>query len=354
MTSDPNPQASIAEQAAHWWIVLNSEDASATEQREFSEWMTQGPDRIAAYLRTALLMKAARSASIKWPNTPADVLVREAKAAQTRGLARLRELPAPAESNTRRSKNKTNWSRLAMATATSLLVALGAAWFVLTSPQEFHTRFGEQRSILLEDGTRIALNTESTIKVELRKDHRLVALESGEALFQVAHDTNRPFDVSVGSVVVRAVGTEFNIKRAPDRTTIAVVEGRIAVAPASQVHGGDEHSDFTSSGAVFLGAADRLVVDRSGAGSPEHGINLRGILAWTEHKLVFDHTSLSEAAGEFNRYNRPRIQITGSSLQDRRISGVFKSDDPASFLTFLSRIPGVRIHEAADGTHIVE
>src|SRR5215467_442438 len=118
MASDPNPQASIAEQAAHWWIVLNSEDASPTEQREFGKWMTQGPDRIAAYLRTALLMKAARSPSTKWPDTPADILVREAKAAHEQGLVHLRESPPPARAIAQRPERKTNWSRLAMATAT--------------------------------------------------------------------------------------------------------------------------------------------------------------------------------------------------------------------------------------------
>jgi transmembrane sensor len=81
---------------------------------------------------------------------------------------------------------------------------------------------------------------------------------------------------------------------------------------------------------------------------------MRATLAWTESKLVFEHTPVSQAAEEFNRYNRPRIQIVGARLQSREISGVFKSDDPASFLAFLANVPGVRIHDAADGTHIVE
>jgi transmembrane sensor len=152
----------------------------------------------------------------------------------------------------------------------------------------------------------------------------------------------------VGGVLVRVVGTEFNIDRAPGRTTITVVEGRVAVTP--QPHGGSAGS----AGPVFLGAADRLVVDHSSPGAPEHGTNMRAILAWTENKLVFEHTTVGHAADEFNRYNRPRIQISGAQLQGREISGVFKSDDPTSFLAFLSNVPGVRIHDAADGTHIVE
>ena len=342
MASDPNFSASIAEQAAHWWVVLNDEDVSASEQREFGDWITQGPDRIAAYLRTAMLVKAAKSPSVRWSATSAEELIREAKASHEQGLLPLREFQRPV---THSADRKLSWGRLVMVAATSLLVAVGAAWLVLTSPQEYHTHFGERRSILLEDGSRVALNSESSLKVELHKDHRLVSLDKGEALFQVTRDPTRPFDVTVGGVVVRVVGTEFNIDKAAERTTITVIAGRVAVTP---------QADSTSTPTVFLDASDRLVVNHSILGTPAHSVNTRVTLAWTENKLVFEHTSVSRAAEEFNRYNRPRIQINGVKLQDREISGVFKSDDPASFLAFLANVPGVRIHDAADGTHIVE
>jgi transmembrane sensor len=70
-------------------------------------------------------------------------------------------------------------------------------------------------------------------------------------------------------------------------------------------------------------------------------------------KVIFEHTPLSEAANEFNRYNRVHIEIEGIGLQRREISGVFQTDNPQSFLAFLSRVPGVKIRDRSDGTHIV-
>lgn len=337
MPSDTDMPASIAEQAAQWWLTLNSEEEpSASDQREFGKWVTQAPEYVAVYLRTAMLMKAAKAHKIRWPATPAEVLVREAKASVEQGLRVVRELPHPPSPRPLIAERKVQ-SRFIVAFATVLLAALGVAWFVSASPEEFHTGFGERRSILLHDGSRVVLDTESKIEVQLSSDRRLVTLRAGEALFRVQHEPNRPFEVSVGNVVLRAVGTEFNVDRQDGRTTVTIVAGRVLVLPRQ----------------VLLGASDRLVITPSVWDEPQHGVDPRAVTAWTENKLIFEHTPLSDVAEEFNRYNRQRIRIEGAQLRRQQVSGVFQSDDPASFLAFLAKVPGVRIHDAADGTHVV-
>jgi len=62
---------------------------------------------------------------------------------------------------------------------------------------------------------------------------------------------------------------------------------------------------------------------------------------------------LSEVAEEFNRYNKDRIEIDGAELKRQEVTGVFEANDPASFVEFLSSIPGVEIREGANGAHIV-
>jgi transmembrane sensor len=338
MPSDTEIPMSIAEQAAHWWLTLNSEEPSASDQREFGKWVTQAPECVEAYLRTAMLMKAAKARDIRWPTTPTEQLVRDAKASLGQGLRVVRELPSPAASRPLLAERRIYRRPFVVALATALLAALGIAWFVSASPEEFQTGFGERRSILLHDGSRVVLDTESKIEVQLGNDRRLVTLRAGEALFRVKHDPDRPFEVSVGNVVLRAVGTEFNVDRRDERTTVTMVEGRVLVLP----------------GQVLLGASDRLVVTPSGPAQPQHGVDPRTVTAWTENKLIFEHTPLSDVAEQFNRYNRHRIRIEGAQLRRQQVSGVFQSDDPASFLAFLSKAPGVRIHETADGTHVVQ
>jgi transmembrane sensor len=76
-------------------------------------------------------------------------------------------------------------------------------------------------------------------------------------------------------------------------------------------------------------------------------------VAWIQRQLMFEHRPLSEVAEEFNRYNKDRIDIDSAELKRQEVTGVFEAKDPASFVAFLSSIPGVEIREGANGTHIV-
>ena len=81
----------------------------------------------------------------------------------------------------------------------------------------------------LEDGSRIELNARSRLRVTYSKSLRTVELYDGQALFQVAKDASRPFLVKSGEATVRAVGTQFDVYRKDDHTTVTVLEGRVAV-----------------------------------------------------------------------------------------------------------------------------
>jgi transmembrane sensor len=352
MPSEKDIPVSIAEQAAQWWVTLNGEDTSASTRREFGAWASQAPEFIAAYLRMALLMKAAKTHQIRWPGTPGEVLIREAKSSS--GHAVVHELPRRSPPPSYLPERKYQRRTFVVAFATVLLAALGVAWFVSASPEEFHTSFGERRSIALTDGSRIGLNTESKVRVEFNSKRRLVTLDTGEALFQVAHDSRRPFEVRVGKVVLRAVGTEFNVDRRASSTTVTIVEGRVLASPDWPAFQHPSQGSSQAPQPLLLGAADQIVISQSGWSEPQHGVNPRATVAWTENKVIFEHTPLSEVAEEFNRYNRQHIRIEGAQLRRQQVSGVFQCDDPTSFLSFLANEPGVRIHDGPDNTRIVE
>jgi transmembrane sensor len=77
MTKESDVAVSIAEQAAHWWVVFHDGDASMDDHREFCEWVVRSPERVEAYLRIARLNQALKSPRVRWPETPAQALVRE-------------------------------------------------------------------------------------------------------------------------------------------------------------------------------------------------------------------------------------------------------------------------------------
>jgi transmembrane sensor len=235
-------------------------------------------------------------------------------------------------------------------------MGVGLALFVLRTPQVFRTALGEQRSVLLADGSRVTLNTTSTMEVNLQKDRREVHLVRGEALFDVAHDAARPFVVRAGNALLKDVGTQFNVDVRSNGTTVTVVEGQVAVDSASPRESAGAPTAHGAPGALealVLGANDRVVITPAGLGVLQHGVNVAPAVAWTQRQLMFEHRPLSEVAEDFNRYNKDRIDIDSAELKRQEVTGVFEAKDPASFVAFLSGIPGVEIREGANGAHIV-
>ncbi len=80
-------------------------------------------------------------------------------------------------------------------------------------PQTYATGIGEQRSIVLADGSTVDLNSRSKIRIRFSSERRGVELIEGQALFKVAKDHARPFVVDSDGTRVRAVGTQFDVYR---------------------------------------------------------------------------------------------------------------------------------------------
>jgi transmembrane sensor len=339
MTRENEESTSVSQQAARWWVALHKVEAPAAEKREFVEWLTRGPDRAEACLRVARVHAAVSRADVRWPETSAEELVRNALAAPDDSVVPLRSHVRPKREEERRPA-----MRWVAGLAASVVVAACLGWWLsLSRPDQYQTKVGEQRSVPLADGSRVMLNTASKIEVRLQADHRVVQLLQGEALFEVEHDAQRPFDVHAGNVVVRAVGTQFDIDQRATRTAVTVVKGRVAViAPDS--HTGDP---------PILSAGDRVVVDGAGPGALEHDVNLAEATAWTHQELVFHHRPLGEVADEFNRYNVGRIEIRSPSLREQEVTGTFRSNDVASFVAVLEGIPGVEVKGDGTGGYVV-
>jgi len=215
----------------------------------------------------------------------------------------------------------------------------------------YATDTGEQRSVRLRDGSQLTLNSRSRIRVRFSERERDVELLEGQALFQVAKDSARPFVVRSDSTRVRAVGTLFDVYRKATGTTVTVVEGRVAVLPVLDVPGPAldraRVPDIAESGdshAVLVSAGEQVTVTPSAVTPPTH-TNVGVATAWTQRELVFDLTPLPDVAQEFNRYNVRQLIVSDAKLKDFHVTGVLSSTDPASFLRFLRAQPGISVEE---------
>ena len=365
------------EEATQWWVLLHGEGATPADRGEFLTWVARSPERIEAYLRIERLMTVLRAGTVRWPDTPAEALIRTALASMEPATlsamdAKARLPPDPRHCEVRRSAQPRARVRAGIVAAAALLAAALAGWLWLASgTQIYRTHAGEQRSLLLADGSRVTLNSASAIAVDLRRHRRVIHLLRGEALFQVSHDPARPFDVHADGEVVRAIGTEFNIDLLAEDAAVTVLEGRVAVMSAAQARAPVRAALFAvgagrapgvaprlerfpaPAGALILGVAQQVFITPHGLSTPRRVQDLTATTAWTRGQLVFEHRPLGEVVDELDRDGNQHIVIDSPALRARHVTGVIQLDDARSLLEFLSDVPGVVIRRGSDGTSIV-
>jgi transmembrane sensor len=354
MNVNENPTQFDAE-AAEWLIELrdpeydsvDAEAKSVEREAAFLDWMALSPSHVLAFenaSRTFGALDKLRSlqkidvrqlindhSSDVIPLYPTSEYVKD-------GVRPINGIRPPRTDRQRRWLSVRNVFAAA-ACIGALGVAVVTAW-TQTHSREFVTAVGEQRTIRLDDGSIVHLNTDSRLQIHFTQQAREIALLKGEALFEVVHNAARPFVVSTGTATIRDVGTTFDVyKHADAATTVAVVDGAVRVAA-------DSGSDVTGTASITPDAVHsddtRLTAGEqaSVAGGlvvKESKPDVSRALAWRERTLSFSGASLAEVASEFNRYNKTQIRIEGDAVRERQLSGVFSADHPQSMILFLAK-----------------
>lgn len=265
----------------------------------------------------------------------------------------LEQASAPALPPQRQEKERRIW---AAAAAIVLAVGLGAgAWVLHSMGPSYQTRIGEQRDVILPDGSKVTLNTDTALNVRYSDQRRYIVLERGEALFAVKHDASRPFDVEAGDTLTRALGTEFNVDMRSARVTVSVLEGAVRVAAANVAipvsNSGGSSGDAGEAGLKPIAALTKgqaLEFHRQDRRVLEEKADLRRIDAWRTRRLEFSDTPLAEAVEEFNRYSTTRVVVGTPELAAVRVSGVFRIGDADGFLFSLREALRVESHVSGD------
>ena len=94
---------------------------------------------------------------------------------------------------------------------------------------EISTVSGQKKNITLPDGTKVILNSSSSISFEkefLKSNERRITLK-GEAYFDVTKNKSKPFIVNTNGVETKVLGTSFNVRLDSNKVYIALVEGRV-------------------------------------------------------------------------------------------------------------------------------
>lgn len=299
----------IDDEAALWAVRIDARGAEAEQDPELKAWLAGDPRRAGALLRA--------QAAISFLD---------------RGRALAGSTPLQTPSSNRR----------ALIAAGAVLAALAGGGLWRLRPQRLDTGLGEIRRVPLADGSMVAINTSSTLEIDLKPKAREISLKQGEAWFQVAKDPERPFVVAAGPVRVRAVGTAFSVRRREQDASgvdIMVTEGVVE----AWVEGVDAPRHRLSAGG-------RLVLASTSA-TPvvESASDIERSLAWRNGEIALDGESLEEAAKLFNRYNSRPIVIEDPDLAKERFVGLFQTNAPESFASAVAATLGaeVRVDERA-------
>src|SRR3546814_567171 len=166
------------------------------------------------------------------------------------------------------------------------------------------------------------------IKVHFEGDSRNVSLNEGQARFQVAHDSDRPFIVDAGRRSVRALGTDFNVDRNHGNITVTLLDGRVAFFPTSKpIWRRLLFSSDAKKSSVYLKPGDSVSEQRSGARLIWSHRDSRNAVAWERGRLIAENEPLQSVVERMQRYTDTRVQFADMNVATIRISGVFATGD---------------------------
>lgn len=320
--------------ASEWLARLDSGDVTAEERAAFDTWRSADPRHAAAYARLSAVWHQLDRARALRPSAAQGV-----DADFVSALSMTPEAPRSEIEPRGAPTRAVSMRRVALAAA-AVLLAITVGW--LTSSRfgatVYATSKGGFQRIVLEDHSVVELNTDTRMQVRFGTVLREIDLIRGEASFEVAHDSARPFIVTAGGTAVRAVGTKFNVRRLEQAVEVVVNEGKVLVGAPDMV----ERQDAAVSLPIIT--AGHAVI--SGAG----GLQVREIsretaarkLAWQERMLMFEGEPLAQVIAEFNRYNERQLVIVDASLAELRIGGYFRPTNLDAFVSVLERSFGVR------------
>jgi transmembrane sensor len=220
-----------------------------------------------------------------------------------------------------------------------IAVAAGA-YFQQPVMKTYATTIGRRETVALKDGSTVDLNTDTVLHVSDSGNSRTATLDKGEAYFQINHDASRPFVLSVAGHRITDLGTKFVVRDNGARLQVTLLEGRArfeSVSPGTRAI-----STILTPGDVILADGEFVSV------SKKPSRQLTDALGWRRGVLVFDNTTLADAASELNRYNRQKIVITDPSVARLAIVGAFPENDVQALTNTAQQVFGLRVAKYGD------
>ena len=314
-----------ADAAAHWFARLQDPSATGEDWLAFEQWLGASVVHAEAYerLETLWVELDERGGEIEAAlDAPAELAAFRARRSGKAGISRR------------------VWIAAGALMAASVVAGVVGVTTVSVAPAEtYATPAGRTRQVALADGTTVWLNAQSQMTVRLGRGRRNVEMAEGEAVFDVAHDPNRPFLIHAGAHEVRVVGTRFNLRQRPEAFALTVSRGIVEVRP----------SGVSGAAPTRLVAGQRLSQGR-GASAEVRGVaDPEADAAWMHGQLVYSNAPLTAVAADLSRSLGTPVHVADAATGRIRFTGVLAIDDRKAVLHRLEAFAPVRAERGPSG-----
>jgi transmembrane sensor len=300
------------QQAAEWFALLRSGEATEQDRAAWRAWREQAGEHRDAWAYAENIGR--RFELMQGPDSrrAAATTLQQVRGQQTGRRQLLRGVVALAGTGL---LGWAGWRH-------SPLPEMASAWSA-----DYRTATGELREIRLADGSRVWLNTASALNADYRPGLRRVQLVAGEMLIETAHD-QRPFVADTRHGRLRALGTRFTVRLDGDATLLAVYQGAVEIRTA--------RGDLTR--VIAAGRQVRFDADGIGATLPAEAARE----AWSRGVLLAEDIALKDLVLELNRYHRGHLGVS-PEVAELRVLGGYPLRDPQRTLAMLAEVLPIRV-----------
>lgn len=304
MSQAPIDPAVVA-QASEWLMLHWGGELDPAQRVAFSAWHAAHPEHQRAWQRLGQLQHTLASV----PAASARSVLREQPDQRRRDALKL----------------------------LGLLLVAGTGGYAVQASKPWQAQFadlrtgtGESRTLTLEDGTVLSLNSSTAVDVHFNAHERRIRLLAGEVLLDSGHNAAylaRPLIVETPAGDIQALGTRFNVREINDGTRVDLYTGALEIRPRHAL-------------ATRMEAGQRLWFNASG--SLPAGAVPANASSWSQGRLIAERQPLGEFIDELSRY-RPGLLRCDQGARQLLLTGVFPLHDTDAILQALARSLPVQV-----------
>ncbi|PWB82862.1 MAG: iron dicitrate transport regulator FecR [Methylocystaceae bacterium] len=295
--------------AIQWWVRLDGGALSPSELAAFRAWLAGDPRNEAAFEEACDFWGS-------WQSLPQPA-VQAYLASRRPERRRARIWPA---------------MTIAAVAVAALFFAFDELWIMWRA--DIRTGIGEFRTVALPDGSRAHMNAVSALSFDYSGDKRRLTLLAGEAWFEVEKDPSRPFTVEAAGGTITARGTAFDVATNKARTEVTVGEHSVEVA--------------AEGAAVVVEAGRQTAYGPNLPALEAYEADPERVTSWRRGKLIFKDKPLGDVIAALGRYHRRIVFIASADVRNRRVTGVFRVDQPLEAIRAIEAHLGVRSTRLSD------